>query len=245
MRFARKLRFCLRPTGPCGRLFPVKMDPAEALITVYNKALIVFHQDCKFMKIQKKPSLSSKMRRNHEMKILWQIVKQGIYHIEKDVKHRGQIAVCDPGVSITHGFIAHLPLNPRTHWMAATCSSVGLHKESTRNTQLTSTRTAVPRSLTLLSTSITSVDRWCLFLSIWLLLVWCELHFLFSCLRDVLTVCHFQSPNFRCAVLFASNKSLTNRLPKKTLDLCFINKEYKSMHSKTRNKWNVFIWFQT
>lgn len=32
MGFARKLGFCLKPTGPCGKLFPVKSDLTEAPI---------------------------------------------------------------------------------------------------------------------------------------------------------------------------------------------------------------------
>lgn len=32
MGFARKLGFCLKPTGPVGKLFPVKSDPMKAAL---------------------------------------------------------------------------------------------------------------------------------------------------------------------------------------------------------------------
>lgn len=133
------------------------------------------------------------------------------YYDDKiDVKRTVQIVVvlCWYLVSafkVTSGYIAHLLLKPRImEWLLlALCPGI-CFRNSTRKTLV------LPWSLTLLSTSIPSVDRWCLFLSIWLLLVWYEnrLHLYFHG-REPFSLCVIS--NLPSVVVVASNQSPTNR----------------------------------
>lgn len=116
-----------------------------------------------------------------------------VYNDKIDVNHTVQIVVvlCWYMLSVfkvTRGYIAHLLLKTTHYGVAATCTESWclFSQQHKKNTVL-------PWSLTVVPTSIPNVDCWCLFLSIWLLLVWYEnpASSLFSWSRAILTVCDF------------------------------------------------------
>lgn len=102
---------------------------------------------------------------------------------------RGLMLIHGVSIRVTSGYISHLLIKPPImEWLLLAASWCLFSQQHKKNSVL-------PWSLTRVSTSIPSVDCLCLFLSIWLSLVWYEnpASSLFSWSRAIHSVCFLTS----------------------------------------------------